>query len=195
MKNRISKSEKGLALTAVVIFACIFLILGFSLLKLANTEIVMTRKELHSTQAFYAAEAGMAQLTTKLYNEQFEDIADTALGEANYQVDLNLDADPPYAISTGSMGMEYKLIKAELSFLSPSYEKAIYGGNAAGEQWSFVLRGQGNPQPDPDPNSSREIGGKDIVNGNMYVNGDATMYEESSVNPTPMGNFNGDVDS
>jgi Tfp pilus assembly protein PilX len=60
MKNRISKSEKGLALTAVVIFACIFLILGFSLLKLANTEIVMTRKELHSTQAFYAAEAGMA---------------------------------------------------------------------------------------------------------------------------------------
>jgi len=149
MKNRISKSEKGLALTAVVIFACIFLILGFSLLKLANTEIVMTRKELHSTQAFYAAEAGMAQLTTKLYNEEFEDIANTALGEANYQVDLNMDADPPYAISTGNMGIEYKLVKAELSFLSPSYEKALYGGNAAGEQWSFVLRGQGNPQPDP----------------------------------------------
>ena len=61
------------------------------MLKLANTEIVMTRKELHSTQAFYAAEAGMAQLTTKLYNEEFEDIADTVLGEANYQVDLNMD--------------------------------------------------------------------------------------------------------
>ena len=193
MKYIISKSEKGLALTAVVVFACIFLILGFSLLKLANTEIVMTQKELNSTQAFYAAEAGIAQLTTKLYNKQFENIADTALGEANYQVDLNMDADPPYAISTGNMGIEYKLIKAELSFLSPSYEKAIYGGNAAGEQWSFVLRGQGNPQSDP--NSSREYGGKDIVNGNMYVNGDTTLYEESSVNPSPMANFNGDVDS
>jgi hypothetical protein len=133
----------------------------------------------------------MAQLTTKLYNEEFEDIANTALGEANYQVDLNMDADPPYAISTGSMGMEYKLIKAELSFLSPSYEKALYGGNAAGEQWSFELRGQGVPQPW----GAGEVGGRDIVNGNMYVNGDATMYEESNVNPSPMGNFNGDIDS
>ena len=195
MKNRISKSEKGLALVVVVVFSCIFLILGFSLLDLAKTEIVMTRKDLSSTQAFYAAEAGIAQLTTKLYNEEFVDIANTVLGEANYQVDLNMDADPPYAISTGNMGMEYKLIKAELSFLSPSYEKALYGGNETEEQWSFVLRGQGDPQPDPDPNSSREFGGKDIVNGNMYVNGDATMYGESSVNPSPMANFNGDIDS
>jgi hypothetical protein len=29
----------------------------------------------------------------------------------------------------------------------------------------------------------------------MYVNGDATLYEESSVNPSPLGNFSGDVDS
>jgi hypothetical protein len=193
MKNRISKSEKGLALTAVVIFTCIFLILGFSVLKLANTEILMTRKELNSTQAFYAAEAGMAQLTTMLYNEQFEDIPDSALGEATYQVNLNMDADPPYAISTGNMGIEYKLIKAELSFLSPSYEKAIYGGNATGEQWSFVLRGQGAPQPVG--SGGAEVGGKDTVNGNMYVNGDAILYEESSVNPSPMSNFNGDVDT
>ncbi len=191
MKNRISKSEKGLALVSVLGFACIFLILGFAILNLAKTEIVMTKKELNSTQAFYAAEAGIAQLSTKLYNEQFEDIADTALGEANFQVDLNMDADPPYAVSTGSVGLEVKKIKAELSFLSPSYEKAIYGGNAAGEEWSFELRGQGDPQP----LGAGEVGGKDIVKGNMYVNGDATLYEESSVNPSPLGNFNGDVDS
>jgi len=45
MKIRMSKSEKGLALIAVVIFACIFVILGFSMLNVANTEIVLTQTE------------------------------------------------------------------------------------------------------------------------------------------------------
>jgi hypothetical protein len=61
----------------------------------------------------------------------------------------------------------------------------------SGNEWMFTLRGQGDPQPA----GSGEVGGKDIVNGNMYINGDATMYEESSINPSPMGNFNGDIDS
>ena len=195
MKIRISKSEKGLALVAVVVFCLIFVILGFSMLNLAKTEIVMTKKDLNSAQAFYAAEAGLAQLSSKLYNEEFEDIADTALGEANYQVDLNFNADPPYAVSTGRVGMEVKKIKAELSFLASPYEKAIYGGNVSGDKWMFSLRGEGDPQPTGGWWSSGEVGGRDIVNGNMYVNGDATMYEESSVNPSPMGSFNGDVDS
>ncbi len=59
MKIRISKSEKGLAFFAVTVFTCIFVLLGFSMLHLAKTEIVMTQKELNSTQAFYAAEAGI----------------------------------------------------------------------------------------------------------------------------------------
>jgi hypothetical protein len=191
MKIRTSKSEKGLALVAVVVFCLIFVILGFGMLRLANSEIVMTQKELNAERAFYAAEAGLAQLTTKLYNEEFEDIADTALGEANYNVDLNYEADPPYAISTGTAGMEIKKIKAELSFLSPPYERAVYAGNVTGDEWMFSLRGQGDPQPI----GSGEVGGKDIVNGNMYVNGDATMYGESRINPSPMGNFNGDIES
>ena len=193
MKIRISRSEKGLALVAVVVFTCIFIILGFSMLKLARTEIVMTQKELNAERAFYAAEAGLSQLTSKLYNKEFEDIADTAMGEVNYQVDLNLDAIPPYAISTGSAGMEVKKIKAELSFLIPPYEHAVYAGNVSGEKWMFSLRGEGDPKVAG--MSGREVGGRDIVSGNLYVNGDATMYEESSVNPSPMGKFNGDMDS
>ncbi len=206
MKIRMSKSvrlgtpygEKGLALIVVVAFACIFVILGFSILNVANTEIVLTRNELDSTKAFYAAEAGLAELSTKLYNKQFESIADTALGEVSYHVDFYYDEDPPYAISTGRAGNVEKRIKVELSFLSPPYERSIYAGNSDGEKWMFTLRGQGAPQPDPDPNSSREFGGRDIVNGNIFVDGDATLYEESSVNPSPMPNpysYNGDVDS
>ena len=192
MKTRIYKSKKGLALIAVVVFTCIFVLLGFSMLTLSKTEIFMTQKELDSEKAFYAAEAGLAQLSTKLYNNEFTDIAQTTLGGANYNVDLNLDADPPYAVSTGTAGMETKKIKAELSFLSPPYERAVYAGNISGDEWRFTLRGQGDPQP---VGVGGEVGGRDIVNGNMYVNGDATMYEESSVNPSPLGNFNGDIES
>ena len=196
MKIRMSKSEKGLALIAVVIFACIFVILGFSMLNVANTEIILTQTEVDSTKAFYAAEAGLAELTTRLYNKQFENIADTALGDVSYHVDFYNDTDPPYAISTGRARNEEKRIKVELSFLALPYECSVYAGNSAGETWAFELRGQGDPQSDP--NSSREFGGKDIVNGNVFVNGDVTLYEESSVNPAPLPNtyeLAGDVDS
>ncbi|MHC4241467.1 MAG: hypothetical protein ACYS3N_02370 [Planctomycetota bacterium] len=193
MKIKISKSEKGLALVAVVIFSCIFVILGFSMLNLAKTEIVMTKKDMNSAQAFYAAEAGLAQLSTKLYNHEYENIADTALGGANYKVDLDLNADPPFAISTGTAGMEVKKIKVEISYLAPPFEHAVYGGNMTGDKWMFSLRGQGDPKVLG--MSGREVGGRDIVNGNIFANGDATLYEESSVNPSPLGNFNGDMDS
>ncbi len=194
MKIKMSKSEKGLALIVVVAFACIFVILGFSMLNVAKTEIVLTRNEVDSTKAFYAAEAGLAELSTRLYNKQFEDIEDTALGEVSYQVDFYYDEDPPYAISTGRAGKEVKRIKVELSFLAPPYERGIYAGNSDGEKWTFTLRGQGDPQAV----GGGEVGGRDTVNGNIFVNGDATLYEESNVNPSPMPNpysYNGDVDS
>jgi len=191
-----SKSEKGIALVAVIVFACIFAIVGFSMLELAKGEIVLTKNELNSTKAFYVAEAGLARLTTRLYNKEFGNIEDTALGEGSYQVDVHYDEDPPYAISTGRVGNKEKRIKVKLSYLAAPYEHSVYAGNSCGEEWTFALRGQGDPQPDP--NSSREFCGKDIVNGNIYVCGDATLYEESSVNPAPMPNthgLNGDVNA
>jgi len=194
MKIRKAKSEKAIALVAVVAFTCIFTILGFSMLHLAGTEIVLTQKELNSTKAFYAAEAGLAELTTRLYNKQFENIADTALGEVSYHVDFYYNEDPPYAISTGRARNVEKRIRVELSFLASPYENAIYGGNSVGAKWMFTLRGKGDPQAV----GSGEVGGRDIVNGNLFVNGDATLYEESSVNPSLLPNpykYAGDVDT
>jgi hypothetical protein len=162
------------------------------MLHLAATEILLTQKELDSTKAFYAAEAGLADLTTRLCNKQFENIADTALEEVSYRVDCYYDKDPPYAISTGKARKEEKKIKVELSFLASPYERAVYAGNSTGEKWMFTIRGQGNPQAV----GGGEVGGRDIVNGNVFVNGDATLYEESSVNPSLGVNpYTGDVDS
>jgi hypothetical protein len=79
-------------------------------------------------------------------------------------------------------------------FLAPSYEYGIYAGGLGGVPLTFVLRGTGNPTPI----TGGEYGGRDKVNGNMFVDGDADMYEESSVNPAlppnPYG-IGGDVDA
>jgi len=66
MKIRILKSEKGIALSAVVVFTLIFTILGFSVLNVAKTEVTLTQKELNSKKAFYAAEAGLEYGVAKL---------------------------------------------------------------------------------------------------------------------------------
>lgn len=201
MKRRIVKSEKGVVLLAVVVSILIIAILGFSVLHLADTEIMLTQKDVNKTKAFYLAEAGLGELTTILHNKElgyFENstgrIENASLGEGSYEVDVYYDENPPYAISTGVVEGKVKRIKVELDFLSQHYEEAIYAGNSSGGGFVFALRGQGVPSDV----GGREIGGKDMVFGNIFVDGDVSMHEESSINPSPMPNpfqFNGDADS
>jgi len=207
MKNRTLKSEsrrrskamateRGLALIAVVCFTVIITILGFSLLSLAEGEITMTQKDINKTKAFYLAEAGLSTLATRLHNNETENIEDTPLGEGSYQVDIYFDDDvPSYAISTGKVAGQEKKIKVIVSFLAAPYEHSIYAGNLDGQKWFFELRGKGNPQR---VGFSREVGGRDMINGNIHIHGDVTLCEESSVNPAPPPNtygLKGDVDA
>lgn len=145
MKIRIIKSEKGIAIVGVVVFALIFAILGFSVLNLAGTEVLLTKTAADRTKAFYLAEAGLGRLPPRLYNKDFENIEDTVLGEGSYRVDVHYNENPPYAISSGKVGGEEKRIRVELSFLALPYEEAIYAGNSSGQEYTFVLRGQGIP--------------------------------------------------
>ncbi len=201
MKIRTLKSEreKGFALIVVVCFTVIITILGFSLLGLAEGEITLTRTDINKTKAFYLAEAGLSELVTRLSNKEFENIEDTALGEGHYRVDIYLDEKgrPSYAISTGKVAGQEKRIKVEASFLAAPYENVVYASNFDGEQWVFSLRGEGVPKL-AGGFTAREIGGRDIINGNVYINGDVALYEESSVNPLSLPNtygINGDVDA
>ena len=198
MKIRILKPKKGMALVGVVLCTIILTILGFSMLNLARIEVISTRKELNSKKAFYAAEAGIARLSVKLFSNNFEHIGVTALKEgtlfkiASFKVDTYYDQDPPYAISTGMAGNEQKSIKVELSFLARPYEEAIYAGNMSGQQYTLALRGQGVPGIV----GTKEMGGRDIINGNIFADRAVALYEESSINPAPLPNpsgLNGDV--
>jgi hypothetical protein len=58
MKTRALKSRSGAVLPLVVAICLIFAILGFSVLNLAENQIMMTRKEVAKEKALYAAEGG-----------------------------------------------------------------------------------------------------------------------------------------
>jgi hypothetical protein len=186
--------REGIALVAALVFTLILTILGFSVLIVAGNEIGLTHKDINKTKAFYLAEAGIGILTANLSNGENGNIEETEMGDGSYSVDVNTNEDPPYAISTGTVGGYEKRIKVKVSFLAPPYEFGIYGANIGGGDWTLILRGTGNPIS----TWGGEYGGKDIVNGNVFVNGDVALYQESSVNPAPAPNtyeLNGDVNA
>jgi hypothetical protein len=195
---RILKSEKGIALVVVVIIGCIFAVLGFSLLKLAEFEMMLTHKAIRRMKAFYFAEAGVTRFITNAYERNFESIEETVFEEGTYQVEVILDNSeaPPCAISIGKVGNEQKRIRVELSFLSFPYEHAIFGGNAFDQDWTLDLRGTGRPERFGS-GVSGEIwrGGKDTIYGDVYAKGDVALYEQSNVNPKDSEHYeiNGDV--
>lgn len=175
------KSQKGIVLVAVVIFTLVFTILGFSVLFIASSEILLTNKEISKAKAFYLAEAGIGRFIANFNSGTAASIGETALGNGTYKVDYYPDANGPYAISTGTARGYVKRIKVTLSFLDPSYDCGVYAGNFDGGAWSFLLRGTGSPTPTG--GGSGEYGGKDTINGNVYTDGNVCMYQQSSVNP------------
>jgi len=78
-------SEKGIVLVAVVVFTLIFTLLGFSLLSMANSEIVMARKDINKTKAFYLAEGGLGMAISDLPNTN--SLSGT-LGDGEYDVTI-----------------------------------------------------------------------------------------------------------
>jgi hypothetical protein len=188
-------SEKGIALVAALVFTLVLTILGFSVLIVASNEITLTRNAVNKTKAFYLAEAGVEIFNARLNNGESGSIEETALGEGSYRIDYYPNESPPYAISTGEVGGQEKRIKVSVSFLAPPYECGIYAADMSGEEWTLMLRGQGNPQS---TGPHGEVGGKDAIYGNIFVNGDVALYEESSVNPAPAPNIyelDGDVNA
>lgn len=82
-RRRISpRSEKGLALAVVMICVLLLTILGFSVLMIANDEVVLAQNYVNKTKAFYLAEAGVEVLTVNLNKGIYGNIDDTAWAKA-----------------------------------------------------------------------------------------------------------------
>jgi hypothetical protein len=189
--------EKGIVLVAVIAFAVIFAIVGIALLALAEQEAVQTRIEHQKAEAFYFAEAGLAKMSEILQTPiegNLNEVLEGSLDQGSYRVEIDTNQTPCYAISTGTSGTIQKSVRMEATFLASPFENAVFALNNSGTSWAFQLRGTGNPTP----YGSGEKGGKDIISGNILVDGDVFMYEQSRVNPAPAPNtwgLNGDVDA
>ncbi len=196
------RKEKGLILPAVVAIVVIFAVIGMTILTLAGQEVVLGRVEANRAKAFYLAEAGLAKMQEKLMTDQALGqsvggeaiVLEESLESGTYTVVLDTNQTPCYAIATGTSGNVTKTVRAEAAFLAPPLEHAVYAMNISGIDWAFQLRGRG----DPSPYGSGERGGKDQVNGNVFVDGDAYLFEQSSINAAPAPNpygLNGDLEA
>jgi len=103
MRRRSSNSESGAILLIVIILMLAFTITGMAFLNMAVMEHNLAMREVHKTQAFYLADAGIERLRFKLYaGEDEPQIPDwISLGDGDYKVEGFYSATPPYAISTG----------------------------------------------------------------------------------------------
>jgi hypothetical protein len=196
-KHSPNHNRRGIVLVAVVVAAIIFAIVGFAVLSLAEQEIVLTRMETDTTKAFYCAESGLGKLSDMLHRPSGSDVGEViqdTIEQGTYNIAIDTNQVPCYAISTGNSGTAQRKIRVEVSFLAAPFDNAVYAMNISGGNWAFQLRGTGNPVRF----GKKETGGKDIINGNIFLDGDVSLYDESSVNPAPAPNIwslNGDVDA
>jgi hypothetical protein len=191
------KRNKGMVLPIVVAVVLIFIITGLAILTLAEQEAILGRVDTDKARAFYLAEAGIAKMQEQLQNP-FTGVPVTLVEETlepgRYIVEMDVNHSPCYAISTGVCGNIQKKIRVQANFLAAPFEDAVYARNADGSKWTFQLRGKGAPVASP----GREKGGRDVINGNVFVNGDVFLYEQSQVNPAPAPNkynLHGDVEA
>lgn len=190
--------NKGMVLPVVITIVVIITIVAFALLTLAEQEIIQTRIETDKTRAFYYAEAGLAKLSESLQRVITNDLDDSfeeSIEQGEFRVDVNTGGTIYTAISTGVSGVVQKKIRVKLNFLAIPFEHAVYAMNNSGSVWAFQLRGTGNPIPQGS-SGKNEKGGKDAINGNVFVDGDMYLYEQSSINSAPLPNawnLNGDA--
>jgi len=190
------RQGKGTILVAVIIVAVIFAIIGLGILTIGEHEAILGRIDSNKTKAFYLAEGGLAKLSETLQVPvalgDIDDPIEGSTEQGSFRVVLDTSSSPYYAISTGTAGTVQRRIRVRANFLANPFENAIYAMNSLGGTWALQLRGTGNPVA----SGGKEVGGKDILNGNIIVDGDVYMYEESRVNAAPAPNtygLNGDV--
>ncbi len=196
--------HKGLILTIVTAIIVILSITAAVMLAMAGQESVLSRIEADKTKAFYLAEAGIGKMKEELKQQQVNYgriendiiIVEGSLESGNYYAKIDLSQSPCFVISTGTTKNIKKSIQAKPIFLAYPLEQAIYANNDSSVSWSLQLRGKGSPvSVGP---FGKEQGGKDIVNGNIFIDGDVYLFEESSVNAAPLPNtynLSGDIEA
>jgi hypothetical protein len=189
--------KNGLALPLVLVVIIIFIIVGLSILTLAEQESILGRIDADKNKAFYLAEAGLAKMAEQLQKPVVGDLNEALTGTLegeSYRVEIDTNHSPCYVTATGIAGTIQKKVRVQAMFLAPPYENAIWSMNKSGMAYNFILAGTGNPKSTGSGNTS----GKDTVNGDLFINGNAYLFDQSTIGAAPAPNtYNlpGDLDA
>jgi hypothetical protein len=192
--------KNGLVLPIVLVIILILLLTGLVVLMLSEQESILGRIDSDKNKAFYLAEAGLAKMAEKLQKPiigNINEVLTDSLEGGSYRVEIDTNYSPCYITSTGISGTVQKKVRVQATFLAAPYENAVCAMNKTGSAYNFQLRGTGNPVPyGMVPGAER--GGKDVINGNIFINGNAYLYEQSTIGPAPAPNswnLSGDLDA
>lgn len=193
-----SGRREGAILAMVMVVVIVVSLLGTGLLSLSSQNALATARTLNATKAFWIAEAGVQRFDKRCINPTNRvSIGNTPYGDGSYRVDAVLTS--VYAIVSATVQGETKQIRIGVAFLGKPFEQALFSGNGSivgnTNNYIFNMRGSNNPVA---YGSSGERGGRDIVYGKVYANGDVRLYEQSYVtNAIPPNTYNirGDVDA
>ena len=191
-KNKKPAHRDGAILAIVLIMMVVLTILILSLFNLGFHSARETDYELKSAQAFWLAEAGRQSCVSDLYAGG-DGVIDPTVISAKIPGTFEVITDPDDsnariaigAVTVGAAPVKRR-IRVSLAFVARPYENAIYAGNADKVAWSFQLRGKGDLGPVLPQKNQHKYGGRDSILGDIDINGNVLMYEDSSVNvPSP----------
>lgn len=183
--------RQGMALGMVMVIVLAISILGVALMSASTMNSVETSRYLNSVKAFWLAEAGIQRFEKRAFAGNFTGFSDTALGGGLLQVTVNSNVTPPYAESIAVVHGAEQRVLVHYQYLALSYQHVLFAANRSGSPWSFTLRGTGNP-------NASDVGGRDILMGDLYADGDVKLYEQSIVSNAPAPNtfyLSGDVEA
>jgi len=175
-------SRQGMALGLVMVIVLAVSILGIGMMSASSMNAVETSKYLHSVKAFWLAEAGVQRFKGRASAvlPDFTGFTTNMGARGTIQVTVYSSISNRTESVGTVQGVEQK-IQVNFWVLPAIYEKAIYGANVSGLPWTFTLRGIGNP-------NASDVGGRDIVMGDVFANGDVKLYEQSVISNAPAPN-------
>jgi hypothetical protein len=180
--------QRGAIFLSGLVFVMIMTILGVALFDLSMIEGRLATGDVVSSQVLYCAEAALGRTmndsaiggrveqintavltpgTTRTWAETVTSRAGSCSNTIAFQDLANVNCPGGRcryltATSTGSGGTR-RGVRIQLNFLAPPFEYALVGNNG-----NLVLRGDGAPNPSGP-------GGHDIVNGDVFVNGNVLL--------------------
>lgn len=198
--------QEGAILAVVMVLMLAFSLITLSLFHLGNHSAREAAYEQRRSQAFWLAEAGVQVAIANLYAGGDGEISETEAGlsQSGSYVVIKDPLDETRRIATGKLIVGNRTITrriiVELAYIASPFENAIYCGNYMSEEWTLFLNGKKIENEDDGPTmpkSGSSPGGNDVILGDLDINGNVKMMDDSKVMPPDPNHYGlaGDINA